>query len=575
MKLTLRFAAAFALLIAVAGLLQVSGSTRLAHQQERVSTIQPDVTDALQRDSSVGVIIHLKSDRGSEARLDAAGRSADRARRQENVIRALERSGFSLTHRYKNAPAVAGRITSADLDSLRDHPDVLTVSLDAPISAALGESVPLIGVDHSELGPAFVNGSGMTVAVIDTGIDTDHPDLADSIVGQECFITWSGVCPDDPAHPLYDPNNPAEDDMFLSHGTHVSGIITANGVIVPKGVAPEADIYAYKILNWFGDGHFSDLLSALDDIYEKDQVDFINMSLANSVVYPAGTCQGEDPDNPGLFPALTETLAALRDDNGVLAFAASGNNGSKLGISYPACEASVVSVGAVYDADVGSFGCDATTEADQVACFSQSSDDLDLLAPGATILSASRDADLQAVLSGTSMASPHAAGLAALIKQITPSMTPDDIEQFLKSTGVPVTDDFDPANIKTTPRIDANALPIPGDDDGDGCSNLRELQTAPGSEVTGGLRDPLNPWDFYDVAGPGGVPVPDGVIDLPNDILGVIQHYSPSGAPPYDVQYDRGPSTGPNTWNMTAPDGKIDLFNDINGVIGQYDHDCT
>ena len=75
------------------------------------------------------------------------------------------------------------------------------------------------------------------------------------------------------------------------------------------------------------------------------------------------------------------------------------------------------------------------------------------------------------------------------------------------------------------------------------------------------------------MVGGGGGP-PDQIIDLPNDILGVIQRFAPSGATPYDVQFDRGVSSGPNTWNMTAPDGVIDLPNDILGVILQFNHSC-
>ena len=108
------------------------------------------------------------------------------------------------------------------------------------------------------------------------------------------------------------------------------------------------------------------------------------------------------------------------------------------------------------------------------------------------------------------------------------------------------------------------------DTDGDGCPDQRENGS---DEMLGGMRDWQNPNDFYDVLGGGGGP-PDGVIDLPNDVLGVIQHFSPAGAPPYDVQFDRGPSSGPHPWNMTAPDGVIDLPNDILGVITQFDHDC-
>ena len=113
--------------------------------------------------------------------------------------------------------------------------------------------------------------------------------------------------------------------------------------------------------------------------------------------------------------------------------------------------------------------------------------------------------------------------------------------------------------------------PDPTDTDGDGCSDQRENGT---DERLGGMRDWQNPNDFYDVYGPGQSPGPDGVIDLPNDVLGVLQHFSPDGAGSYDVVFDRGPSTGPDPWNMTAPDTVIDLPNDILGVIMQFSHRC-
>ena len=107
--------------------------------------------------------------------------------------------------------------------------------------------------------------------------------------------------------------------------------------------------------------------------------------------------------------------------------------------------------------------------------------------------------------------------------------------------------------------------------DNDACSDKQENS---GDPTLGGQRDPHNPWDFYDVLGPGAALPKDKIIDLPNDILGVIQHFAPTGAAPYDVQFDRGPSSGPNPWNMTAPDGVIDLPNDILGVINQFNHSC-
>jgi polyhydroxybutyrate depolymerase len=125
------------------------------------------------------------------------------------------------------------------------------------------------------------------------------------------------------------------------------------------------------------------------------------------------------------------------------------------------------------------------------------------------------------------------------------------------------------------PEVDTDGDTVPDsedpDNDNDGCPDAKEAGLDP---LLGGLRNAKDAWDYYDVLGPGQSLPADGYIDLANDILGVIQHYAPTGAPPYDAAFDRGPSTGPDPWNMTAPDGVIDLANDILGVIQQYLHDC-
>ncbi|MCH8850467.1 MAG: hypothetical protein IIC89_06555 [Chloroflexi bacterium] len=115
-------------------------------------------------------------------------------------------------------------------------------------------------------------------------------------------------------------------------------------------------------------------------------------------------------------------------------------------------------------------------------------------------------------------------------------------------------------------------LTKPGDTDGDGCPDEHENRL---DETQGGLRDYLDPNDYYDVLGAGQSLVHDGVIDLPNDILGVIQHFSPAGAFPYDVRFDRGQTIGANHWERAAPDGVIDLPNDILGIILQFNHNCV
>lgn len=161
------------------------------------------------------------------------------------------------------------------------------------------------------------------------------------------------------------------------------------------------------------------------------------------------------------------------------------------------------------------------------------------------------------------------------------STTPVDVDKGFPPTPTPTpcngpcptatntstpTDTATPTDTPTpTPTYD------PTDTDGDGCADQRENGTDP---IQGGLRDPSNPWDFYNLPGLQGQD-PDNVIDLTNDILGVILHYAPTGAEPeYGVTYDRGQSSGPHPWNMTTPDGVIDLSNDILGVIMQYGHDC-
>ena len=113
------------------------------------------------------------------------------------------------------------------------------------------------------------------------------------------------------------------------------------------------------------------------------------------------------------------------------------------------------------------------------------------------------------------------------------------------------------------------------DSDGDGCTDKAELQVAAGSELTGGLRDPENRWDFFDVNG-------DGNIDVPNDLLPVISAYrqgplDPGGPEPnYTAAKDRGPpiAGAQFSWQRTGPDGHIDVPNDILPITLQYLHNC-
>ncbi len=141
--------------------------------------------------------------------------------------------------------------------------------------------------------------------------------------------------------------------------------------------------------------------------------------------------------------------------------------------------------------------------------------------------------------------------------------TGSNVEQIYCADGTETTG---PATI--TPLLNnqnSDALLIPDQDPPgqlyDTCPDYAEL--GPSADQAPGLRDPFNPYDYYDVDG-------DGVIDLPNDINGVILHFAPGGYPPEDIKYDRRLGPGPGVWNLGPPDGVIDLPNDILGVVNSF-----
>ncbi|MDZ4278190.1 MAG: S8 family serine peptidase, partial [Dehalococcoidia bacterium] len=482
--------------------------------------------------------------------LDVAALRSQSEALKAAVLAAVPAQDFELTYRYQALPLLAGRAGEAGVEALAQHPDVVEVAIDGQGSAALGESVPLIFANEAHDGG--LTGEGVIVAVLDSGVDTDHPDLQGDIAYEACFLPGSG-CPAG-AHP-------AEDDN--GHGTNVAGIITSAGTVAPVGVAPDAQIAAYKILNASGFGSFSDWVAALDDIAANHpEVDFVNMSLQSPFACPSS--------------ALETAIATLRQ-NGVLTFIAAGNHGIKQSFNIPACIDDGISVGASYDASLGSISgwkvncTDAVTSADMITCWSDSDESLDLLAPGANVTSAGRFG-VTSTFRGTSQASPHAAGVAALLLEAFPALDAGQIEARLEATGALLTDDLndsDPMTNRTTPRVDARvALLADADDaDVDGCSNEAEFGLDPS---LGGQRNPLVPWDFYDTNG-------DQTIDLFEDIFSVAGAFGVSqGDPGYSTALDRSsvpPATDP--WHVGPPDGVIDLFNDVFGVAAQFGHDCT
>lgn len=224
-------------------------------------------------------------------------------------------------------------------------------------------------------------GEGIVIAVIDTGIDTDHRDLEDRIIGGMNFTTdYHGD------HTNFEDNN--------GHGTHVSGTISASlnnkGVV---GVAPKSQILALKALTGEGSGNYEWIINAINYAVEwrgpkNEKVRVICMSL------------GGPQDVPEMHKAIQN---AVNQDVSVVVAAGNEGDGQEdtFEYAYPGAYNEVISVGAV-NMDL------------KLAPFTNTNTEVDLVAPGIDVVSTFPD-NKYAKLSGTSMAAPHAAGALALL----------------------------------------------------------------------------------------------------------------------------------------------------------------
>lgn len=215
---------------------------------------------------------------------------------------------------------------------------------------------------------SFTKGEGMKIAVLDTGIDFNHPDLADNYKKGINFTS----------------SNSSDVMDRKGHGTHVAGIIAAvdndKGIV---GVAPKAELYICKVLADDGNGSISSIIEGIHWAINQE-VDIISMSLGASV----------DPGKQ-FYDAIK-----LARENGIIIVAASGNENSN--VVWPAAYEEVLAVGAI-------------DQSLDRASFSNYGKELDVTAPGVDILS-TYPGNRYATLSGTSMATPMVAGVVALIQ---------------------------------------------------------------------------------------------------------------------------------------------------------------
>ena len=335
--------------------------------------------------------------------------------------RAIKNSGIK--REYKNVfNGFLIDLSLEDINKIKNSVFVEKIYPNLEVSAELNESASLINAD--DVWNLSYTGQGKTIAIIDTGVDYNHIDLG-GCFGASCKVVGGYDFVNDDTNPM--------DDQ--GHGTHVAAIAAGNGIL--KGVAPDAGIYAYKVLNSGGTGYFSDVIAAIERSVDPnndgdylDHADVISMSLGASCLgYSPDICGPEDPQSQAVDNAA---------NNGVVVVVAAGNSASFASINSPGTARKAITAGATDKNDIlASFSSKGPTSIGTIKP--------DIVAPGVSICAAQWDnawASNQCIdnkhtsISGTSMATPHVSGAAALLLQKNPTWKPDEIKHALRNTAL-------------------------------------------------------------------------------------------------------------------------------------------
>ncbi len=313
----------------------------------------------------------------------------------------IKENGGEIKREYTLINAIAAKLPESKIEELKKNPKVAYVESDR-IVQTLAETTPW-GVTKINAPAVWQNtstnkGTGIKVAILDTGIQSNHPDLINNIKGG---VNFAGR-PDGSTNPRYwaDKNG---------HGTHVAGIVAAVGDndIGVIGVAPEAHLYAVKVLNNAGSGYTSDIIQGLQ--WAADNAQIASMSFGSSYYNQAEK----------------DAIDAARA-KGLILIAAAGNSGdgnpSTNNVGYPARYNNVIAVAATNSNDV-------------VASWSSDGPEVDVSAPGVDILSTYKGSSY-AYLSGTSMATPYVTGTVALM--LKAGISANDIQSKLQATAVDI-----------------------------------------------------------------------------------------------------------------------------------------
>lgn len=313
--------------------------------------------------------------------------------------------GVSESYNYRMAPLVHMHATPEALRNLEEDPEIVRIYRDLPVRALMDTALPIVRAPQVvDLG---YDGSGIRIAIVDTGIDVDHPDFVGRIVETADLV---GEGPDDEN----------------GHGTHCAGVALGSGAASAgryRGIAPGALLYSAKVLHRSGQGMMSDVMAGIEWAVEQG-VHIISLSLGGP-----GPSDGHD--------ALCDICDAAVE-YGVVVVVAAGNDGpGSFTVGSPGAARRVITVGASTDEDlIAPFSSRGPTADNRAKP--------DLVAPGHRITAArAGETELGSPVdpyytecSGTSMATPLVAGICALLLQKEPQLAPDELKARLMATAI-------------------------------------------------------------------------------------------------------------------------------------------
>ncbi|HCA5286297.1 TPA: S8 family serine peptidase [Acinetobacter nosocomialis] len=398
--------------------LDAKGAKQQLNQEAKQKVFQGKINlDALVTNESNDLIVEYNIP--SESVATGLERRNYIAANKKNIQSRFNRGvGVQVLRDYNNLPIAFYRISNKEaLVDLLNDPNVKAVYPNRINQATTMESLPLI--NQPQANTKGFNGTGSSVAVLDTGVNYLHSDFGCTAVNSPsstCRVVYAfDSAPDDGS---LDDNG---------HGSNVSAIVSK--------VATKTKIIGIDVFR-SGSAYDSDILAGIN--WAVNNAKTYNIKAINLSLGIPGVKYKSECSNSSYATAFANARAA-----GVVPVVASGNDAFSDGISSPACVAGAVRVGAVYDSNIGgvSWGnpvkcSDPTTAADKVACFSNGGSLVTLLAPGAMITAGGY------TMGGTSQATPHVAGAIALLRanSVTPTETIDQTINRLKTTGKPITD---------------------------------------------------------------------------------------------------------------------------------------